>query len=207
MIASVLPLSAAGNKVPLLLPESGPMAAAALLANLNSFAFDFALRQHIGNITLNWFMVRQCPVIPLLWYESLQVDDERLDQWVSRRVLKLTYTSTDLEGWARDLGYQSEPFVWNSEERRQLRAELDALYFSLYQLREDQIFHIMESFPIIKRIEVKQHGYYRYCNEVIETCHNLRTRLSNCPPLQANLCGLFDVSDNAIDDRQESRLL
>ena len=49
-------------------------------------------------------------------------------------VLRLTYTADDMEPLARDLGYNGPPFVWNEEERRHLRARLDALYFHLYGL-------------------------------------------------------------------------
>ena len=44
--------------------------------------------------------------------------------------------------FARDLGYDGPPFTWNEEERRHLRARLDALYFHLYRLsRADRRLH------------------------------------------------------------------
>src|SRR3546814_16674481 len=34
------------------------------------------------------------------------------------QVLRLSYTAHDLAGFARDLGYDGEPFVWDPEDRR-----------------------------------------------------------------------------------------
>lgn len=178
MIASVLPLCAAGNKVPLLLPQGGAEAGALLLANLNSFAFDYALRQHIGNITLNWFIVRQCPVIPQRVYHHMLVDDERLDRWVQRRVLELTYTSTSLGGWARALGYQGRPYQWDRERRRKLCLELNALFFALYGLDEADIMQVMASFLIVRRTEEKKYGEYRLRREIADQVVLTRYSLS-----------------------------
>lgn len=178
MIASVLPLCAAGNKVPLLLPQGGAEAGALLLANLNSFAFDYALRQHIGNITLNWFIVRQCPVIPRHVYYHTFVGDERLDRWVQRRVLELTYTSTSLGGWARALGYHGRPYRWDRERRHKLGVELDALFFALYGLDKADIMQVMDSFPIVHRTEKKRYGEYRLKREIVDQVVLTRYSLS-----------------------------
>lgn len=177
MIASVLPKCAAGNKVPLLLPRGGAKAAALLLANLASFVFDYSLRQHIGNITLNWFMLRQCPVLPPAAYENSRVGEQRLDEWIQNRVLQLTYTSTDLAGWAHELGHHGAPFVWDSAGRRQLRIELDALFFALYGLAEDEIVHAMDTFHIIRRAEEAHHGEYRLRNEIVEKWREIQPQV------------------------------
>ena len=50
MIASLIPLVGAGHKLPLLLPYNGGFdgnSAACLLANLNSFGFDYVTRQKV----------------------------------------------------------------------------------------------------------------------------------------------------------------
>lgn len=60
--------------------------------------------------------------------------------------------------FARDMGYVNKdsnvkpPIVWNEAERRQLRARLDALYFILYGITdEDDIRYILSTFPIVER--------------------------------------------------------
>ena len=168
MIATILPICAAGNKVPLLLPKAGATAAALLLANLNSFVFDYVLRQHIANITLNWFIVKQCAVVPLLAYKGAYIGRTPLIDWITAHVLELTYTSVDLLPWAMDLGRTSKrPYVWDPDRRRQLRVELDALFFILYGLAQSEIDHVMDSFPIIRRSEETQYGRYQLKNEII----------------------------------------
>ena len=44
------------------------------------------------------------------------------------------------------------PIVWNEAERQHLRARLDALYFILYGVTdEDDIRYILSTFPIVER--------------------------------------------------------
>jgi hypothetical protein len=175
MIATALPRSAAGNKVPLFLPEGGAPVAALFLANLNSFAFDYALRQHIGGVSLNKYILEQCPVIPLRQYEECEADFDgaSLQEWIRRRVLRLTYTARDLDGWAEELGHEDGPFEWSPARRRKARVQLDALYFALYGLDEPQIRHVMDSFPIVKEEEVSGRGSYALAEEIIRCWKDL----------------------------------
>lgn len=77
---------------------------------------------------------------------------------VKDHVLRLTYTAHDMAPFARDMGYVDPdgavkpPIVWNEAERRHLRARLDALYFLLYGIvEEDDIRYILSTFPIVER--------------------------------------------------------
>ena len=63
--------------------------------------------------------------------------------------------------FARDLGYGGPPFVWDEEERRHLRARLDALYFHLYGLSRKDAGYILDTFPIVRREDKKAFGRYR----------------------------------------------
>ena len=176
MIAALLPPSAAGNKVPLLLPEGGAASAALLLANLNSLAYDFALRQHIGGITLNKYIVDQCPVVPRAAYAGRTVDGVPATDWVLERVAELSYTATDLGGWASEAGVQSDPFVWDSARRRRLQIDLDAFYFRLYGLSDADAAHVLDSFPIVRKHEVKAYGRYALREDVLGRLANLDLR-------------------------------
>ena len=80
---------------------------------------------------------------------------------VRRHVLRLTYTAHDMEPFARDLGYLGEPFKWDDEDRRHLRARLDALYFHLYGLSRDDAAYVLDTFPIVRRQDETQFGSYR----------------------------------------------
>ena len=75
-------------------------------------------------------------------------------------VLRLCYTAWDLQPFARDLGYEGDPFIWNPAERRQLRARLDALFFHLYGLDEDDAAYILDQFPVLEKNERREHGRY-----------------------------------------------
>ena len=73
----------------------------------------------------------------------------------------LTYTAHDMSPFARDLGYDGPPFIWDAEERRRLRARLDALYFHLYGLSRDDAGYILDTFPIVRKQDEKEFGSYR----------------------------------------------
>ena len=76
-------------------------------------------------------------------------------------VLRLTYTAHDMAPFARDLGYDGPPFVWNQEERRHLRARLDALYFHLYGLSREDASYVLDTFPIVRKQDEAAFGRYR----------------------------------------------
>ena len=70
---------------------------------------------------------------------------------VAREVLHLTYTAHDMAAFARDMGYEGDPFIWDDADRRQRRARLDALYFHLYGIGKDDADYILSTFPIVRR--------------------------------------------------------
>ena len=103
---------------------------------------------------------RYCPVIAPDAYDRLFGDTTARDL-VLDHVLRLTYTANDMIPFARDLGYDGPPFIWDGEERRHLRARLDALYFHLYGLSRDDAGYILSTFPIVQREDDAQIGTYR----------------------------------------------
>ena len=80
---------------------------------------------------------------------------------VRDHVLRLTYTAHDMAPFARDLGYDGPPFTWDEEERRHLRARLDALYFHLYGLSREDAGYVLDTFPIVQRQDEVQFSSYR----------------------------------------------
>ncbi len=174
MIATVLPKTGFGNTLPILMPDSEDIAtykseASLLYSCLNSFAFDFIARQKVQGQHLNWYIVEQLPVIAPDEYARAFSSIAARDL-VRDHVLRLTYTSHDMAAFARDLGYLSacdaqagdgDPFKWNAEERRHLRARLDALYFHLYGLSREDARYVLDTFPIVRREDEKEFGKYR----------------------------------------------
>jgi len=85
-------------------------------------------------------------------------------------VLRLSYTANDLKDFARDMGHVDAktgevlpPFPWDEEERRHLRARLDALYFLLYGIADrDDVRYILSTFPGVRDDDGKKYnGRYR----------------------------------------------
>ena len=166
MIASITPRSGVGNTLPLVIPEADDVRsyqenACLWLGCLNSFAFDFVARQKVQGQHLNWFIVEQLPVIAPDAYDR-RFGDVTAAELVRDHVLRLTYTAHDMEPFARDLGYGGDPFIWDEEDRRHLRARLDALYFHLYNLDRTDAAYVLDTFPIVRREDQAQFdGRYR----------------------------------------------
>ena len=159
VIASIVPWAGYGNTVPLLLGNDA-LAVVCLVANLNAMCVDFVMRQKAQSTHLNWYIVEQLPVVAPEDYNR-RFGSTTADEIVSDHVLKLTYTAHDMAPFARDLGYDGAPYTWDEEERRHLRARLDALYFHLYGLSSNDAGYVLETFPIVRREDVKQFGRYR----------------------------------------------
>ncbi|HEX4157059.1 MAG TPA: hypothetical protein VHY79_01165 [Rhizomicrobium sp.] len=171
MIASIMPAVGFGNKLPLFLEQDDGSAtefAPALVANFNSFIYDFIARQKVHAQTLNLYIMEQLPVLPEDPY-ARKFGKRRAGEIVREHVLRLSYTAHDLEDFARDMGYVDRkmgevrpPFRWDEEERAHLRARLDALYFLLYGITDrDDVRYILDSFPIVREHDEKAFGRYR----------------------------------------------
>ena len=162
MIAAVGPHAAYemnANNI-LLSPKAEVVACCCIVSCLNSMAFDYVVRQKIQGVTLNWYIVEQLPLIPPNAYKR-EFGATTARDLVRDHVLRLTYTAHDMAPFARDLGYDGEPFIWDEEERRHLRARLDALYFHLYGLSRDDAEYILATFPIVRREDEAAFGTYR----------------------------------------------
>lgn len=160
LIAALFPAVGFGNKVPIFKPETTERNEWLLLANFNAIVCDFVTRQKVQGQTLNLYIVEQLPVISPDDY-TRQFGDRTARDLIRDHVLRLTYTAHDMAPFARDLGYDGPPIVWNEEERRHLRARLDALFFHLYGLSRDDAGYILDTFPIVRRDDEKAYGRYR----------------------------------------------
>jgi hypothetical protein len=183
-----------------MLSSAGPgLVARCLLANLNAVVLDYAVRQKMGGLNLNYYIVKQLPILPPNAYTSVDLD------YIAPRVLELVYTAWDMQPFARDLGYDGPPFAWDEERRAVLRAELDAYYARLYGLTRKQLRYILdphdltdreledildpyedppdaprtkdypgETFRVLKERELKEYGEYRTKRLVLEAWDRLR---------------------------------
>ena len=163
MIAAFVPQAGFGHTLPVLVPSDTSFYCASsvcLMGNLNSLPFDYIARQKVQATHLMWYVVEQLPVIAPDDYDR-QFGTTTARDLVRDHVLRLTYTAHDMAPFARDLGYDGPPFTWDQEERRHLRARLDALYFHLYGLDKGDAEYVLGTFPILRRDDEKQFGSYR----------------------------------------------
>ena len=170
-IASLLPVSGVGDKFLLMFPIGAPPSmVACLLANVDSFMFDYCCRQKIGGTALKYFIMRQLPALPPRMYEDTTPwhPGVRLGDWVFPRVLELTYTAWDLQPFARDCGYNGPPFRWDAARRFLLRCEIDAAFFHLYGLNRDDVAYVLESFPVVRKRDEAKYGEYRTAQVILE---------------------------------------
>lgn len=159
MIAAAIPWSGVTNHFPLLTTTSTPRLRMCLLANLNSLVFDYVTRQKIGGVTLNFFIVEQLPTLaPEAYTEKCPWSSrQKLERWISERVLKLTCTAEDMIPLAEAAEFAERVHRWNEGERAKLRAELDAAYFILYGLEREDVDYILSTFQGV-RDEDEAHG-------------------------------------------------
>lgn len=188
-IFSLLPRVGVGHKAPLVFLENAERTqeVTCFLANANSLIFDYVLRQKIGGTSLSYFILKQLPTLPPHAYSPADVD------FIAPRVLELVYTAWDMQPFARDMGYDGPPFVWDEERRALLRAELDAYYAHLYGLTRDELRYILdpadvygedfpgETFRVLKEKEIKRHGEYRTRRLVLEAWDRLFLRAERVP--------------------------
>ena len=182
-ISGVIPYSGAGNSQILVIPKPGiaERKLTCLIANLGSMTLDAAARWKVSGTNLNFFFVQQFPVLPPDFYTA---SDE---EFISTRVLELTYTTDSLRGFAKDMGFQGAPFAWNVARRSQLRAELDAWYARAYGLTRDELRYILdpadvmgegypsETFRVLKNNEQAEFGEYRTQRLVLEAWDKLES--------------------------------
>jgi hypothetical protein len=176
---AIIPKFGVGNSMPLIFSDQHPKKISALVANFNSLVLDYVAKQKASGGNLNFYVVKQLPILPPESYTQEDIE------FIAPRVLELVYTAWDMQPFAKDMGYDGEPFIWNSNRRALLRAELDAYYAKLYGLTRDELRYILdpadvygedfpsETFRVLKNNEIKKYGEYRTQRLVLEAWDKL----------------------------------
>ncbi|MCL6753797.1 hypothetical protein KBT16_23600 [Nostoc sp. CCCryo 231-06] len=127
-----------------------------VIACLNSFLFDFLIRQRISQ-NLTMFYIYQLPV-PRLTKNDRNFND------IVQRAAKLICTTPEFDELAQEVGLVSHhQGVTDETERAKLRAELDGMVAHLYGLTEDEFSYILTTFPIVNAT-VKEAALSAYRN-------------------------------------------
>ena len=186
-ISAILPKSVAEGSVSCLYGDNLTAEVGALLcANFNSYAFNYVVRLRQGGPNLGKSIYEQIPLAPLYSTNDRDALQEARKGMISD-ALELTYTAWDLEPFARDLGYDDPPFLWDPERRFLLRCELDAAFFHLYGIGRDDVDYIMETFPIVKRKDEAAHGEYRTKRVILEIYEQMARAAETDQPYQTPL--------------------
>lgn len=169
VLISLFPAVGVAHSMHLLTASRPPRELAVLYATLVSFVVDYAARQKVGGTNLTHGYMRQFPVpSPDFFLRGAPWDLMPVCDWILPRVIELTYTAWDLETFARDVGDEGTPYIWDAARRFVLRAELDAAFFHLYGISRADADYIMETFPVVKKNDEKAHGEYRTKRVVLE---------------------------------------
>jgi hypothetical protein len=168
MLACLIPAAGATDTLPLVFTDRGLEDSLLLLGNFNSFAYDYLLRQSLGGLHLSNYLLEQAPTLPPETYSGEVSWTSDLRQWVIQRVLHLTYTAADMRPLAEALGDSAEPRAWGLVERHRLKCELDAAYFRLYGMSETEVDYIMETFPVVRKGDVRKFGAFRTKIQILD---------------------------------------
>ena len=170
----------------------------------------FVARQKLGGSNLNYFVIRQMPIV---------APEMMPHRFVASRVCELSFTSWDMASFAQDLGHEGSPFCWDEERRALMRAELDALMFHLYGVNRQDADYIMDTFPIVKRQDEAAHREFRTKRLILE-CYDAMTAAfqathgsldntpngSNPPTDHSSLAGYSRRMAEALDGSYETVL-
>ena len=145
MIATLLPKNVFANHKLMLSALKNNITISYLLfscAILNSFAFDFLVRQRTTT-TISMFTFYQLPV-PRLTEKDVTFNS------VIDRAASLICTTPEFDDLAKEVGLGSHKNgVTNEIERNHIRAELDGLIAHLYGLTEEEFAYILTTFPLV----------------------------------------------------------
>ncbi|MFH5833857.1 Eco57I restriction-modification methylase domain-containing protein [Halalkalibaculum sp. DA384] len=202
-ISTITPIVGVGHSEPLIFLEKDELKYL-ILGNLNSLPFDFVVRQKSGGANLTFFIIEQLPV--------LKPDDYKQEdkEFIKQRVLELTYTSHNLQPFAKSLNYYGDPFEWDEERRAILKAELDAYYAKLYGLTEEELRYILdpeeehgkdfpgETFRVLKNKEIRKYGEYRTRKLVLKAWERLQDGRPMMSESNLRLVGSSDQSEQKV---------
>lgn len=206
LVAAVIPRYPAGDSLKFIYADGGSGDELYLAGCLNSFVVDYVLRQKASGGNASLFIVEQLPV--------LMVRDPQLLSWLQCRLVELTYTAWDLQGYAANCGWYCAPFKWEEDRRFLLRCELDAMFFRLYlpsaaggewhashndnpadfhrltqsfQTPRHAVAYILDSFPIVRRGDEDLWGEYRTKRVILEIYDRMQRAIETGEPYQTML--------------------
>jgi len=159
-----------------------------LLAILNSFAFDYFVRQKTMQPSLPIGPIYETVMPPPDAFEQKPAwGQQALSTWIATRVAELTSVSSDLAGFAEETLGRSVIFRWEPARREVLRAELDAMALHMFGLTRPEAEHILETFPKVREYDEKTHQEYRTKRVILEIYDEMAEAVRTGKPYQTRL--------------------
>jgi len=173
-VCTIIPKSAVGNSAPLIyLSNASKILQCCFIANQSSICCDYVVRQKMGGMNFNFYIMNQLPIFTPAFYSP------KIIEIIVPKVIELIYTAYDLDDFAKDIlqeigpekwntwfpenpvkNGKVTPFIWDEEKRFTLQRELDAIYARLYGISKSELSYILDTFPIIMKKEVDAYGEY-----------------------------------------------
>lgn len=186
LIASAIPRFGAGHTLPVVLSRR-PLHG--LHAIFSSFILDFVARQRIAGAHMTFTTMRQLPVpTPDSLSEMAPWDRETaIDGWLLARTAELTATTYSMTGYLSGTEYAGPPFLWDSDRRRVLRAEIDAAMLIIYGMQRDDVDYVMSEFRIVKRKDEASFGEFLTKRVILEAYDAMLQAVSSGVPYRSPL--------------------
>lgn len=140
-----------------------------LLAMLNSFAYDYFVRQKTMQPSLPIGPVYETVIPPPETFSAPPPwSSTCLSRWIADRVGELVCVSTDLVDFASMTLGRGMVFQWNSSRREFLQAELDAAAFHHFGMSRQDVEHVLSTFPKVRDYDERAHGEFRTKRMILE---------------------------------------
>ncbi|NHN41823.1 N-6 DNA methylase [Halorubellus sp. JP-L1] len=185
-IFSILPEAASGHS---LNHVTGPSAQEALLlvAAFNSYTQDFVARQKVGGTHMSHFITRQLPIPDPGRFQALHYQGEPVADHIQELAIQLTYHAEDLREFAKEAGYDRDPYSYtqpNGRPRKEVRYELEALMAHVYGIEADDFERLFSTFEQIKTEDINEHGHYRTRDEIKQRFEDMKDDITITQEIQ-----------------------
>jgi hypothetical protein len=156
---AIIPRVAATDTVPILAVPGA--LAIEFLAVFNSTTFDFLVRGHMpgAHVKSVWML------------SQIVAPEPGLDPRIAAAVRRLSLTS-----WSVARLFGVEPHPWDPEERRRLDVWIDAMIAHAYGLTERQYEVVLDSFEVMAREQMGEHGRYLFKEECLAAFRDARVQ-------------------------------
>lgn len=154
----------------IIIRDGDPELSALFLSLFNSTPYDYLLRQKFYGANLTKSMLMQSFVVPpekLAPYKSKLLD----------AVASLTNTSHSVLSFCKAIG-REHLCAKSLDERLEIRAWIDALYFHLFGFCQAEVNYVYETFPIWRDKSIEAHGCFLEKEKAISLYLDIATDIS-----------------------------